>query len=289
MANEATRLTELEVAEVSLVGKPANKRSFLIFKSQEGGNTMADVNEQILEVLKADLPKDAEITAELTKAKLNEKAIDAVKSALKILSAYKQDMPNDVMDRLAKLAEMEPPRNPEHYDDKSKAKKGMEAYPQPVKKADGSFDLSGVPEDQRPIIEALWKQSERSELLEKQLQEEKDQRLVKQFVEKAQGFVNLPIKADEIGPVFKAIAEKAPKEFEQVDSLLKAVDEALGQSKLFKEIGSSHQGASNAWDKVEQMATQIVQKDESITKEQAITRVLEQNPDLYSEYLAEKR
>ena len=100
---------------------------------------------------------------------------------------------------------------------------------------------------------------------------------------------NLPIKASEIGPVFKLLAEKAPKEFKAIDSLLKAADEALGQSKLYKEIGSNHQGPSNAWDKVEQLAAQVVQKDNAMTKEQAISKVLEDNPALYSEYLAEKR
>jgi hypothetical protein len=286
MANETNRLTDLNVAEVSLVGRPANKRSFLVFKSAEGGNKMPEINEQILEVLKAELPKEME--AELVKANLSEKAVDAVKGALKILSAYKSEMPADILGTLAKLAQME---NPRHYDDdkkKAKTTKGLESYA-PVKKADGSFDLSGVPEEQQAIVEALWKQAERSELLEKQLKEEQDQRLIKQFVEKAQSFVNLPIKAAEIGPVFKAIAEKSPKEFEQIDALLKAVDTALAESKIYKELGSNHQGASNAWDKVEQMAAQIVQKDENITKEQAITRVLEQNPNLYSEYLAEKR
>lgn len=36
--DEKDRLTDLDVAEVSLVGKPANKRSFLVFKEIEGGN-----------------------------------------------------------------------------------------------------------------------------------------------------------------------------------------------------------------------------------------------------------
>lgn len=295
MPKEKNRLTDLEVAEVSLVGKPANKRSFLVFK-EEGGVEMPDVNEKILEILQEELPEN--IVSQLAEGELEdleEEEMEALRSAVKLLRAYKQELPENVLETLAELAELKLPENEEEEvigqdeDEKIMAKKMLKGYPEPVKKADGSFDLSGVPKEQRAIIEALWKQAERSELLEKQLQNEVDQRLVKQFVEKAEAFSNLPIKASEIGPVFKTLAERAPKEFEKIDSILKAVDEALGQSKLYKEIGSNHQGASNAWDKVEQLAAQIVQKDNQMTKEQAIAKVLEQNPALYSEYLAEKR
>jgi len=305
MPDETNRLTDIDVAEVSLVGKPANKRSFLVFKSEEGGNKqMADftLSESLMAVLQKEAENEADVMAILEKADISQEAKDAMRNALRLMYEFRDEVPEEFLNRMAGYAGVSireianagnRRNNPDHYDDKnknkSKAKKGLDGYPEPVKKEDGSFDLSGITEEQQPIIEALWKQAEKSELLEKQLKEEQDQRLVKQFIEKAQSFDNLPIQASEIGPVFKAIAEKAPKEFEQIDSLLKAVDEALAQSKLYKEVGSNHQGASNAWDKVEQMAAGIVQKDESISKEQAITRVLEQNPQLYSEYLAEKR
>lgn len=44
------QLTDLDVAEVSLVRKPANKRAFLIFKQEsEGGeDVMPDLNEPIV-------------------------------------------------------------------------------------------------------------------------------------------------------------------------------------------------------------------------------------------------
>ena len=297
MPKERNRLTDLEVAEVSLVGKPANQRSFLVFKEEEGGNKqMPDVNEKILEILQEELPEN--IVSQLEDGELEqlaEEELEALRSAIKLLRAYKQELPENVLETLAELAELKLPETEveevtsQDEDEKIMSKKMLKGYPEPVKKADGSFDLSGVPKEQRAIIEALWKQAERSELLEKELKDERDQRLIKQYIEKAESFSNLPIKASEIGPVFKTLAEKAPKEFEKIDSLLKAVDEALGQSKLYKEIGSNHQGPSNAWAKVEQLAMQIVRKDSGLTKEQAITKVLEENPALYSEYLAEKR
>ena len=187
MPNEKNRLTDLEVAEVSLVGKPANKRSFLVFKEEEGGNSqMPDVNERILEILQEELPEN--IVSQLAEGdleQLEEEEMEALRSAVKLLRAYKQELPDNVLETLAELAELKLPENEEimAQDDEEKimAKQMLKAYPEPVKKADGSFDLSGVPKEQRAIIEALWKQSERSELLEKELKDERDQRLIKEY------------------------------------------------------------------------------------------------------------
>ena len=158
------------------------------------------------------------------------------------------------------------------------------------KKADGSYDLSNVPKEQRAIIEALWKQAERSEMLAKELREEKQRRIKKEFEERAREFENLPISAEELGQILQVFHAKAKDEFEKIEGLLRAVNEALGQSELFKEMGSSFNGpAGGAWSKVEKMAESLIQKDVSLTKEKAVALVLERNPDLYKQYLAEQQ
>ena len=284
----AKRLMDLEVAEVSLVRKPANKRAFLIYKGEhEGGESlMSELHENILKAIKAELPGD--VAAKISKQDITEEGQDVLKSLIQLLRAYKEDLPENLLETLAELAELELParENEEEDEEEVEMEKG---YPVPVKKADGSFDLSDVPKEQRAIVEALWKQSEKSELLAKELREEKDRRILKEFVEKAGQYDRLPIKAEELGGIFKALSEKANDEFVKLEGVLKAVNEALSESELFKEVGSSFVGAGDAWKKVEQMAESLVLKDANLTKEQAISKVLEMNPDLYAEYLAEQK
>ena len=63
-----------------------------------------------------------------------------------------------------------------------------------------------------------------------------------------------------------------------------------GQSEILKELGSSYNGTSGgAWTKIEKLAQGLIQKDANLTKEKAISIVLEANPQLYAEYLAEQQ
>jgi hypothetical protein len=290
----ANRLTDLDVAEVSLVRKPANKRAFLIYKQLEGGESlMADLNGKILETLARDFP--AELEEKITmQNELDEEAREVVKNVVQLLRAYKQELPEDILETVAELAELKLPEPVVDQDEPPKEEEEkveiMAGFPRPVKKADGSYDLSNVPKEQRAIIEALWKQAERSEMLAKELREEKQRRIKKEFEERAREFENLPISAEELGQILQVFHAKAKDEFEKIEGLLRAVNEALGQSELFKEMGSSFNGpAGGAWSKVEKMAESLIQKDVSLTKEKAVALVLERNPDLYKQYLAEQQ
>lgn len=164
----------------------------------------------------------------------------------------------------------------------------------PVKKDDGTYDFSAIPEQVRPVIEALWKENEaavtKAKELEATLKAERDERLTKEFVAKAAGLKNLALNAAEMGPVFKQLAEAAPEAWAKIEGVLKTANEHLAKSVLFREIGTSGGATSgSAWGRAVQMGEQMVQKSENgMTKEQAIAKVLEQNPGLYNEYLNER-
>lgn len=277
------RLENLEVAEVSIVPRGANKKKFLIFKEVD-----SPMEEILKAVLETPLENEAEVDRMLKAAKLSEKAQGAVRGALKILSAYREELPKDILNTLAGLAGYGYPA-PTEKEGKEKYK-----YPAPAKKADGSYDFSGIPEEVRPMVEALWKQNEeavkKAEELEKVLKAEREERLRKEYIAKAAGFKHLPVKPEEFGLVLKGLAEKAPEEYSKVEGLLKVVDEALGQGKLFSELGRSGEGAGgSAWAKIEKAASEIVQKDGKLTREQAVAKVLDEHPELYEEYLRERR
>lgn len=290
-------LTDLDVAEVSLVKKPANKRAFLLFKQlDEGGEErVPDLKEKLIELFTSEAPLELEEKLELIEGQegLTEECREIVKEVVKVLRAYKADLPEDILEVIAELAELKLPER--IVDQKPRAEEEekieiMAGFPRPIKKADGSYDLSGVPKEQRAIVEALWKQAERADQLAKELREEKELRIRKEFEERAKQFDNLPISAEELGRILQAFHEKAKEEYDKIERLLRAVNEALGQSEILKELGSSYNGTSGgAWTKIEKLAQGLIQKDANLTKEKAISIVLEANPQLYAEYLAEQQ
>ena len=290
-------LTDLDVAEVSLVKKPANKRAFLLFKQlDEGGEErVPDLKEKLIELITSEAPLELEEKLELIEGQegLTEECREIVKEVVKVLRAYKADLPEDILEVIAELAELKLPER--IVDQKPRAEEEekieiMAGFPRPIKKADGSYDLSGVPKEQRAIVEALWKQAERADQLAKELREEKELRIRKEFEERAKQFDNLPISAEELGRILQAFHEKAKEEYDKIERLLRAVNEALGQSEILKELGSSYNGTSGgAWTKIEKLAQGLIQKDANLTKEKAISIVLEANPQLYAESLAEQQ
>ena len=276
------RLSDLDVVEVSLVPKGANRKKFLLMKEVNG----MDMEELYKIVMETEL-EDEDKVDEVLKAELSDKAANAVKGALRLLNAYKDELPKNIIKTLADLIGYGYPEPAE------KAKKDEEeyGYPKPkVKKEDGSLDLEAIPEEVRPAIEALWKEHEeavrKAEELEARLQEERDRQLTKEFVAKAAEFRNLSAKPDDLGPVLKRISELSAEDYGLIESVLKAADEALEGNRLLEEIGSGMSGGE-IMGEVEGLAQQLVQKD-GLTHEQAVDRVLTMHPELYRRYLTER-
>lgn len=151
---------------------------------------------------------------------------------------------------------------------------------QPVTKADGSLDLSAVPEAVRPAVELIYKSQQeavqKAAKLEGELKHEREQRVLKEFNEKAAQYKNLG-DTKELATVLKSLTEAAPEAAAKVETILKAADERIEKSKLFAEIGSSLPGhAGNAEATLEAAAQAYVAKSgEKVSKEEAMTRFLE--------------
>jgi hypothetical protein len=307
----ATRLVDLEALEVSLVDKAANKRRFLLLKNEDGtgSNVEAEGGGEMNDVLKSllDVPvgNEAELLKQLMHAgqggpdDLSERANEAVKASVRLLAAVREELPEGLCKKVDRfLSKSDEAPQPEPTPVEAEDTQGVATLvptPEQLKKKDGKLDFSGVPTDVRPVIEALWKEHEevtkRAKELEATLKAERDQRLLEEFTQKAAGFENLGLNPTKMGPVFKTLSEKAPGEWETLENLLKAMDERFKQSTLFKEIGTSAAtpDVGSTWGQITQMAEQMVSKSEDgLTKEQAITKILEQNPGLYNQYLSER-
>jgi len=166
----------------------------------------------------------------------------------------------------------------------------------PVRKEDGSWDLSAVPDEQRPAFELILKaqEDEKAELVkkaeeqatkaenaEKIAKEERDVRETRDY---------------EFGPVLKSIAnaerDGALPEgtAAKLDEVLKAADEQVKAGDLFKEAGRAGQGTGkgDAESRLEAAADEIRKGDSKLTKSQAIAKALDDNPTLYDDMKKEQ-
>lgn len=155
-------------------------------------------------------------------------------------------------------------------------------------------EISNLPSSVKPLIEKLYKEhkqtSEKAEKLEKELQKEIDEKIEKQFIEKVKTeFNSLPVESSEFGKLLKSLNQKAPEEFEKLESLLKTLNGAIGEGTVFREIGSNNDGgAVGAWGQIEKAAEQIRKDNPSISQAQAVSQIITSNPELYNRYLKEQ-
>ncbi len=152
MTETITALTDLETVELSLVKRGANRKRIAYAKSEEGMEQMEEIVKAVLEL---ELDNEKAVTAAFKKAELSEKGQEAVRGALRMFSAFKDELPKDVMKMFADLSGNELPVEKALHDpeeDAKRKKKEEEARrlakkknAAPFKKEDGTLDLSSVP------------------------------------------------------------------------------------------------------------------------------------------------
>ena len=174
----------------------------------------------------------------------------------------------------------------------------VEAHEVPIQKADGTWDLTGVPEPARAVWESVLKaQTETAEKLEKaetELAETREKLRTEEIIAKAEKeFAHIGAR-DDVVAVLKSASEKLDGEgYEALVKLLSASDERIAKSTLMDELGRSSfevAAAGDAWDKIEKAADDLVEKsDDGMSREKAIDRVLKtaEGKRLYNAYLAE--
>lgn len=143
----------------------------------------------------------------------------------------------------------------------------------------------GVNPEVRKHMEGLQKQlnDTKTELAKAQSEQKS-----KEYITKAAGLDALPIKADELGLVMKALAEKDPENFAKLEGVLTAANEAVKKGALFSEAGRGGAKTGGSVEKMNAKVAEMITKDASMTKEKAFTKVMHDNPELYAEYLAER-
>lgn len=304
-----TRLSNLKAVEVSIVPRGANKQNFLVVKEDVG---MPD----IFKVLK-DAGFDGTLSDKVLKnlepmmKELSDKGKNAVQAALKILAAVQDEVPAETMKALMALAGVgnepaPPPPAVPAVTDKADPGAGDVHTDKPdemlpVKKEDGSWDFSKIPENVRSVIQTIWKEKDESATklakVQKELDDARDARVTKEFQEKAGTFKALGVKTEDLASVMKEVSEKAPNAFKALEPMLKSFEEKIAKGGLFTETGSSGAGAAvakagqtEAEAKIDAIAKGIVEKSadgKKLSHTQAVAKAWQDNPALYNAHEAE--
>lgn len=269
-----SRLKDLEAIEVSLVPKAANKREFLIFKSDRGDDMKDDVKKGINGEEEVKTEETIEKQEEdLQDSGTEKQDVDEIMTALEILERNKNILPDEVLGALLDIIGT--------IDVEDKIEMETE-----VDTLDMIAKMDGVSDNVKSMINKMY---EDNKAMKEMIEKAEDEKITKDFIEKAKGYTNLSVKPDDLGLILKDISINLPDRYEKITNILKSADNALSKAGLFSELGSDLQdeGTIGAWDKIEKSAIEIA-KNEGITQAEAVTKVLKEHPELYKEYLSER-
>ena len=117
-------------------------------------------------------------------------------------------------------------------------------------------------------------------------QEKRVRREIEDVVKTDLSGLNTDGLADRLYDTMQSLDDKA---YEAHVETLKAASKQVEAGNLFKEAGADLSGQSgDAWAEVVSKATKMVEAKQAPTQEQAVTKVLEDDPELYGRYKAEQ-
>jgi len=154
--------------------------------------------------------------------------------------------------------------------------------------------VKAAPEPVRKMIEDMQKAADeavaKAAAAEETLRKERGERLDAEAVAKAAtDFEALGLDAEQVGPSLRRLNESDPDLAKAVETVLLAANAKVESADIFTELGkSTSRGFSGAEEKATAMAKSAVESGAAETFEQALAGVWKNNPDLYSEHIAEQ-
>lgn len=136
----------------------------------------------------------------------------------------------------------------------------------------------------RTILTAQIAKTKAAEIAVKEMQDKADQI---EFVSKAKEVSFIPEADTKVVELLKSVKGVAGAQ-DQLMEILKSANTLIEKGQAFSEAGTSNTGststADEAWAKLEKCANELVVKTK-VSQARAIEMVMEQQPDLYSEYV----
>lgn len=251
---EKNVLTDVEIDEVSYVGKGANKKT-IIFKSiSDEDGKMAKVKKQPPE----EEEEEEELEEEPEVEKPEKKPKKGGNMEDKTVSKTIEEIEKEFNEKLEKM------------------------------KADQARVTDAIKKD---FEEKLAIEKAQKEDIEKALEIELSKRILNEQIGIAKADYGNLGKPEEIAPLMKEVGDKvSPETFGKLASVLKTANQRI-QATLFTEVGKSgHIVGGSAADKVRGIAKSMIEKSgTAMTMAEAEARVWIDHPELASEYQAEYR
>lgn len=150
-----------------------------------------------------------------------------------------------------------------------------------VSKADA--DLTEILKSADPAVAAvIRKQAEDNKAMAERISKQEAADLDRTMIAKAAALPHVGSDETPTAEVLKGAYAVSTEFGEKVEAILKAANEQIETSDLFKELGGGG-GESTVSQSVDAAAAEIRKADPSLTREQAIAKAYETNPALYAE------
>ena len=123
------------------------------------------------------------------------------------------------------------------------------------------------------------------------LEKAENQRILKEHIEKAEKIYPHAGDPAKTALITKAIEQKAPEAWAELEPILKAMSEQIEKGALFRELGksTSQESDDTALTEINKMAKERIEKGLDTDFATAWTMVVKADPELYSRYLTETR
>jgi hypothetical protein len=122
-----------------------------------------------------------------------------------------------------------------------------------------------------------------------ELRKERDARADAESIEKAKGWANLNLNAEEVGPALRRLSSTDEALAKAVEDILTAVNAQSESANIFAEIGKSADfKTGDAYSRMTAMAKSAVEDGVAKSFADAMADIATRNPELYSQYLSEK-
>ena len=271
------RLTDMEFDEISLVTRPANQLSkVVLYKS--GDIEMPEAEDEVFDLDdtldKGGYKKDDDDESE------TDRIVDEDEAILRLKESKKKVKKDEEVESMLNYIEALESANESLMAKLDEAgEESVEEYDHILKGAD--------PE----IVELFKAAEERAAVAEEIAKAERENRLQREFIEKAATYDSLPVETATFGIVLKDASENMDADtYDALTTVLAAANEAISQGGLMSEIGVTKSfDAGSGMGRIEQVASVLQAENTDLTREAAIAKAVTDDPSLYDIYNEERR
>ena len=305
MNKTANRLSEMEFDEISLVTRPANQLSkVLIVKSDTvSEDEMPEVEVEVVEEATESVEKGYGAETKMKKKDKGDKMPDFIKEKMDASEDEEEEEEDEDEEMPMKKGKMKKDSEvvipAEVFDYITALESANDELMTNIEKMQAEKDASLAVESEEifksadpRLVELIKSAENRAVAAEGIAKAERDFRLEREYITKSQTLTHLPVSFENFGKVLKNASEVLKEEdFDAIWQVLTAANASISKSGLFGEVGKSSAQAdvNSPMSAIERAAASLRKDNPSLTAEQAISKAVSADTELYNEYIREGR